>query len=211
MEVLTLVCDSWSEQVLRTLSIMQKSGFLCDVKINLGDDTMILSHGCVLSAASPFFKSILEGTKAPELDFRDFPSRIIQQVIKFIYTGQVAVINSEVYVLYSVATQLNIPALVAMLRHLVITDEDVPERLLSAERNSKNSINLELKKTDKIKDRTVNIKPEAEDSCLLDGTLNVNSCKLTVKETVSEDHQTDNQLSQVCCLVCDGCRSATDL
>jgi hypothetical protein len=72
-----------------------------------------------LSAVSPFFKTILRGAESPEMDFRDFPSKIIEQLVQFIYTGEIIISKADVAVLHSVATNLDIHSLIDMMQHLM--------------------------------------------------------------------------------------------
>ena len=191
MEIFQLVCDSWSKRMLQDLSIMQKCGLMCDVKICLSDD-VIFTHSCVLSAASPFLRSILEGTEAPELDFRDFPSKIIQEVIQFIYTGQMVIAKAEIYILYSVATHLHIPALISMLQTMVVADEKEAEQFSPTENNAKKYTSLEIKKAQEVTETAAFEKPDDDDELSKDDIV-----EISIKKAASGDEMTEDQMDEV--------------
>jgi len=119
MKNINLLCSSWGSTLLNNLSSLCKKEKMCDVKLVLQGGLVTSVHSSVMAAASPFFKSILDGADNPELNMEDFPKETIEQVIGFVYTGSVDVNECDLYMLYTVAVDLNIQILQDMVKEVM--------------------------------------------------------------------------------------------
>jgi hypothetical protein len=116
MEKLELAYDSWGDGVLKYLNLMRNASQMCDVRILLEQDEVLLAHRCVLAASSPFFMSILDGEDDAEIDLGEFPGEIIKHVLEFIYSGQSSVDLAELELFHAVAETLQISVLADMVK-----------------------------------------------------------------------------------------------
>ena len=119
MQWLKLSYNSWSSELLHELNTMRQTDEMCDVRIILQENVILSAHSNVLAAASPLFKSILTGTVNPEINMQDFPMEIVRSVIDFIYTGSTRISRTDLLMLHSVSTSLNIPVLSDMTQKLL--------------------------------------------------------------------------------------------
>jgi len=106
-----------SAQALKTL--WESEEFL-DVTLACDDD-QVQAHKVILSAASPFFKKILQRNphNHPLLYIRGTTKREIVSLLNFIYSGEATVIQDELSTFMALADSLEIQGLVS--------DESVPE------------------------------------------------------------------------------------
>ena len=111
--------DSWPKGILKYLNKMRNANKMCDVRILVEHDEILLAHSCVLAASSPFFMSILDGELDAEIDLGEFPSEIIKHVFEFIYTGQSSVGMAELDLFHDVAETLQITYLADMVKGIL--------------------------------------------------------------------------------------------
>ena len=143
---MNLVCGSWGESLLKDLNTMREAKERCDVKLILQGGATDVAHSSVLAAASPFFKSILEGADNPELNMEDFPKDIIRQVLCFVYTGSVDVDMSDLYMLHTVAVDLNIQILQDMVEQVMQTLPQYDGETEETDEQEINKPTIQLKK-----------------------------------------------------------------
>jgi len=93
-ETLPLQCNAaeYSSELLQNLSHLFADECLCDVGLVVQPDRLIRAHRCVLSAASPYFHSMLTGglreASADVIDMQAVgAAHVIEKLVEFIYTG----------------------------------------------------------------------------------------------------------------------------
>ena len=71
---------------------------MSDIQVRCGDQTFD-AHQLILSARSPVFRRMFENEmkekKNKEVEIQDFDPRIVQEMLKFIYTGKCSVIDKD--------------------------------------------------------------------------------------------------------------------
>ncbi|XP_063708118.1 protein jim lovell-like [Culicoides brevitarsis] len=85
---------------------------LMDISIVCGDKSFH-AHKLILSAASPFFHRLIEENpcKHPILILNDYPSWIIEQIITFIYCGEIRIPQEAIFAFCDIARELQIKGL----------------------------------------------------------------------------------------------------
>jgi hypothetical protein len=99
---------------------------MCDVKILLSGGVQTVAHSCVLSAASPFFKSLLQHVPQTEIDTSSFPSEVIQEVLSFIYTGDAVFSMADLLLAHQVAAIFNIVSLMTLIQDMLLQHDLEP-------------------------------------------------------------------------------------
>lgn len=110
------VCDKeFKEALLSELNKLRKESILCDVALRIeGQD--FPAHRCVLSAVSPYFRSLFtSGFKENESKVVELPeiqsAAVANEAFRFIYTGETLVNVSYAQDLVKIADYLIIPSL----------------------------------------------------------------------------------------------------
>lgn len=105
------------QQMLHTMNSFRKSNTFCDVVL-IVDDHRLQAHKVVLAASSPFFKakftSDLTREKASdelEVNIPDFEPDTVEELLNFIYTGEVGLTEHNAIELFAVADYYDIPNL----------------------------------------------------------------------------------------------------
>ena len=107
------------QDMLHTLNAFRKSQTFCDVFLVV-DDCRLPAHKVVLAASSPVFKakftSELTGEKSGdefEVDVPEFhpDSRTIEELLNYVYTGEIGISEENVEELLAIADYFDIPSL----------------------------------------------------------------------------------------------------
>ena len=109
-------CLKWNdfqETVAGSLSLLKKEEDFFDVTLVSEDQTQIKAHKVVLSACSPFFKSILKNNphQHPLLYLGGISSNDLQLVTDYIYHGEVQVRQNDIDKFLDVAQKLKVSGL----------------------------------------------------------------------------------------------------
>jgi len=112
----TLISDrEFKEELLVNFNELREENVLCDVTLRIeGQD--FAAHRCVLSAASPYFRSLFtSGFKENESNVVELQEVLsaaaVSEALRFIYTGEALVNASNAQDLFKVADYLIIPSL----------------------------------------------------------------------------------------------------
>ncbi|RUS72233.1 hypothetical protein EGW08_020006 [Elysia chlorotica] len=102
-------------ELLKGLNQLFSESLLCDFTIQAGEKCVDV-HRCVLAACSPYFKAMLtvdmfENTKRTVL-LQNVDSAVLQDLVKFMYTGYISINSSNVQSLLLAADMLQIQRLV---------------------------------------------------------------------------------------------------
>ena len=88
-EVLT--SDNYSERVLLGLRRLQEGDSLCDLTL-IADNAPIRVHRPVMAASSDYFEALLtldmQERTQKVITLKGVPSKGLQEIVKFVYTGQ---------------------------------------------------------------------------------------------------------------------------
>ena len=108
--------QDFKEKLLFKLNELRKDKVLCDVTLRIeGQD--FAAHRCVLSAASPYFRSLFTSGFRENLDsvveLQEIKTTTMDQALRFIYTGEALVNASNAQDLLRTADYLIIPSLKA--------------------------------------------------------------------------------------------------
>ena len=102
-------------ELAKRLNMLRRQEHLCDITLVTKDDKEFKAHRNVLSAASPFFLKLLQSDMKENREgivrFEEISGAVMEDVLKFIYTGSVEVIQENVEDLIATANYLLIPGL----------------------------------------------------------------------------------------------------
>jgi len=91
-----LLCDvEFKEELLSKLNELRKESTLCDATLRIGGKDFV-AHRCVLSAASPYFRSLFtsgfkeNGSNVVELQ-EIKSAAVASEALRFIYTGEIPI------------------------------------------------------------------------------------------------------------------------
>ena len=106
--------QDFKEKLLFKLHELRNDNFLCDITLRIeGKD--FAAHRCVLSAASPYFRSLFtSGFKENQdsvVELQEIKTTTMDQALRFIYTGEALVNASNAQDLLRTADYLLIPSL----------------------------------------------------------------------------------------------------
>ena len=109
-------CLKWNdfkETITGSLSLLKKEEDFFDVTLVSEDQTQIKAHKVVLSACSPFFKSILKNNphQHPLLYLGGISSNDLQLVTDYIYHGEVQVRQNDIDRFLEIAQKLKVSGL----------------------------------------------------------------------------------------------------
>ena len=109
-------CLKWNdfkEIITGSLSLLKKEEDFFDVTLVSEDQTQIKAHKVVLSACSPFFKSILKNNphQHPLLYLGGISSNDLQLVTDYIYHGEVQVRQNDIDRFLEIAQKLKVSGL----------------------------------------------------------------------------------------------------
>ena len=101
-------------EMMKRLNIQRKQGHLCDITLITKDDLELMAHRNILSAASPFFRKLLQSDMKENREgivrFEEISGSAMEDVLEFIYTGTVEV------------TEENAEELVVATNYLLVTN-----------------------------------------------------------------------------------------
>ena len=110
-----VLCDKpFKEELLDKLNELRKDNTLCDVTLQI-EGQNFSAHRCVLSAASPYFRSLFTSgfkeNKDSVIVLEDTKPAVLSEVLRFIYTGEALVNATNAHDLVKIADYLIIPRL----------------------------------------------------------------------------------------------------
>jgi len=95
----TVVLPSFKMNI--TYIFVFRNEYLCDVRFEADDGKIVIGHKNVLMAASPYFRGMLSNFAERNKDLikiRELDSSILQQLVDYIYTGEIRVTKENVEV-----------------------------------------------------------------------------------------------------------------
>ena len=106
---LGLVRDDFSLEAAKTLGSLLNQPDFSDVTLVSEDQKQILAHKVILASGSPFFKNVLSLNSHPKpLIYLRVKFSDLQEIVRFIYTGQCKVAQDDLDVFLEIAKSLNI-------------------------------------------------------------------------------------------------------
>ena len=106
---LGLVRDNFRFEAAKTLSSLFDQPDFSDVTLVSEDQKQILAHKVILASGSPFFKNVLSLNSHPKpLIYLRVKFSDLQEIVRFIYTGQCKVAQDDLDVFLEIAKSLNI-------------------------------------------------------------------------------------------------------
>ncbi|XP_023680829.2 zinc finger and BTB domain-containing protein 45 isoform X1 [Paramormyrops kingsleyae] len=100
-----------SQSVLEALRSQRQEGLFCDVTVRI-HDASLRAHACVLAAGSPFFQDKLllghSEISVPPL----VPAETIKQLVDFMYSGSLVVLQSQALCILTAASILQIKTVI---------------------------------------------------------------------------------------------------
>jgi len=98
-----------------SFGVLRKEEDLFDLTLISDDEVLIPAHKLVLSASSPFFKSILKqsSNSHPFLYLGGVNSEILHSVLDYIYHGQIQILQEQLQVFFDVAKKFRIDGLLS--------------------------------------------------------------------------------------------------
>ena len=102
-------------ELAKRLNILRRQDCLCDITLGTKDDKEFKAHRNILSAASPFFcklnQSDMKENREGIVRFEEISGAVMEDVLEFIYTGNVEVTQENCKDLIAAANYLLIPGL----------------------------------------------------------------------------------------------------
>ena len=116
-------------------SLWENNAFL-DVTIACDDD-QIDAHKVILSAASPFFETILKRNphNHPLLYLRGTRKKDLEALLCFIYSGETQIINDELEEFMALANSLQVQGLVGAVTNILSDKEEASEKVSKRMKN----------------------------------------------------------------------------
>ena len=120
------------QELVGRLHILRRNQSFCDVKVVV-KDRELAAHKAVLAAASPFFLSLLTSDMRESkehlitIELEEATASVMEDVLQFVYTGNVSVTEENAHNLMAIADYLLLPSLKTMVgRYLmdILTTEN---------------------------------------------------------------------------------------
>ena len=110
-----VVCDkAFTEELLDKLNEFRKDNTFCDVTLQI-EGQNFSAHRCVLSAASPYFRSLFTSgfkeNKDSTIVLQDTKRAVLSEALRFIYTGEALVNPTNAQDLVKIADYFIVPRL----------------------------------------------------------------------------------------------------
>ena len=110
-----VVCDkAFTEELLEKLNEFRKDNTFCDVTLQI-EGQNFSAHRCVLSAASPYFRSLFTSgfkeNKDSTIVLQDTKPAVLSEALRFIYTGEALVNATSAQDLVKIADYFIVPRL----------------------------------------------------------------------------------------------------
>ena len=108
------------EELLERLDILRNNDSFCDVTIAVKDKEF-KAHRAVLAAASPFFLALLtsdmkeRNEQLIKVDLEEATESVMEDALKYLYTGNVTIIEERAHKLLATANYLLLPRLKTMV------------------------------------------------------------------------------------------------
>ena len=108
------------QELVGRLDILRRNQSFCDVKV-VAKDKELTAHKVVLAAASPFFLSLLTSDMRESkehlirIELEEATASVMEDVLQFIYTGNVSVTEENAHNLMATADYLLLPGLKTMV------------------------------------------------------------------------------------------------
>ena len=137
-----------------------------DVTLVCEEDHKIDAHRVILSACSPFFKSVLKKNKHPHplIYMRGLKAKDLVAILDFIYQGEANIFQDDLEAFLSLAEELQLKGLTGSSNSSVVEDNtDVPKVM---PRN--------IKKTETKKERKTFQPPELDNQVMIENVDQVN-------------------------------------
>ena len=113
MEKINLKWNDFQENVSKSFGFLRKEEDFFDVSLVCDDEEILSAHKVVLSASSDFFKSILRKAdhSKPMIFLNGVASKELNNILDYIYEGEVQLFQEELDHFLSVAEKLKIDGL----------------------------------------------------------------------------------------------------
>ena len=125
-------------EMMKRLDIQRKNEHFCDVILEVGtgdDQARLKAHRNVLCAASPFFfnalKSDMQEKKDGVIRLKDTSKAVMEKVLDYLYTGQVAISKDLAYELFIEADFLLIPNLKALTSKFIVQTLEISNCIMA--------------------------------------------------------------------------------
>lgn len=167
-EKLCLQWKDFEKSISQTFQELRDENNFLDVSL-VCEDFQTQAHKVILSASSPFFKKILKQNPHPHpmIYIKGVESKELQNIVNFIYTGQVSLEESDLGSFLSLAADLKVKGLsqskdVFKIRNFKVVTEDEKglKESKSGLSNSENKVLPEMKKKKKLTRRKRKVKPQ---------------------------------------------------
>nr|XP_014352530.1 PREDICTED: uncharacterized protein LOC102345540 isoform X2 [Latimeria chalumnae] len=130
--------QNFSKSLLETLNAQRLGGHFCDVTVRI-HSAVLRAHRCVLAAGSPFFHDQLymghSDIEVPPV----VPPRVLEQLVEFMYSGSLAVAQSEVLQTLTAASILRIKTVIDECTQII--SQNGPPKLVSSPTASRKTLN----------------------------------------------------------------------
>jgi len=142
---------------------------LCDVTLISDDQKLLKSHKLILSACSPVFKTIIQNSNHsyPVIYLRGIRFQDIEAIVKFIYSGEASIPQSNLKSFLTVVEDLQIKDLVYETPNLVeASSNEIIEESVQKTTSNSSSDSAGSKENEKMKilHSTLNMNPLRESS-----------------------------------------------
>ena len=104
------------QELVGRLDVLRRNQSFCDVKVVV-KDRELTAHKAVLAAASPFFLSLLTSDMRESkehlirIELEEATASLMEDVLQFVYTGNVSVAEENAHNLMATADYLLLPGL----------------------------------------------------------------------------------------------------
>ena len=114
-EKFCLKCNDFQENTIKTFSLLRRYEEFCDVTLVSDDQKQMMAHKVVLSSSSKYFKNILKTNKHshPMLCLTGFTSKDIENVLDYIYQGEVQIFQKDIDKFLDIAQRLKLDGLLS--------------------------------------------------------------------------------------------------
>ena len=115
------------QELVERLDILRKNENFCDVKVVVKDKEFN-AHKVVLAAASPFFLTLLatdmreSKEQLIRIELEEATASVMEDVLQYVYTGNVSVTKESAYNLIATADYLLLPGLKTMVGRFLMTN-----------------------------------------------------------------------------------------
>ena len=109
-DVVSLCWNNFESCIYSAVNDLRNDDILCDVTL-VCDDGEIQAHRVILSACSPFFTDVIRKTHKhthPMLYIRGVCTRILSNILDYMYLGTVNILEEDLPDLLSLASDLKV-------------------------------------------------------------------------------------------------------